>query len=84
MARCQAGTRAKAVRPDHVADPDSEWAAISLVSGRLGMSAKTLRKWVRRAEIDAGEVPGVSTESTREIRDLKRKNAPPWRRPHCP
>lgn len=70
-------TKAKAVRlvRDHVADYDSEWAAISAVSGRLGMSAETLRKWVRRAEVDAGEVPGVSTVSALEIRELKRKNA---------
>jgi transposase len=70
-------TRAKAVRlvRDHVGDYPTEWAAIKAVSGRLGMSAETLRKWLRQAEVDAGRAPGVSTESAREIRELRRKNA---------
>jgi len=70
-------TKAKAVRlvRDHVGDYDSEWAAITAVAGRLGMSAETLRKWVRQAEIDAGSAAGVTTESVKEIRELKRKNA---------
>lgn len=68
--------REKAVRlvRDHVGDYETEWAAIKAVSGRLGMSAETLRKWFRQFEVDAGQVPGT-TESAREIRELKRKNA---------
>jgi len=47
-------TKAKAIRlvRDHVGDYPSEWAAISTVAGRLGMSAETLRKWIRQQEID--------------------------------
>ncbi len=68
---------AKAVRLvcDHVGDDDSEWAAITAVSARLGMSAETLRKWIRQAAVDAGEAPGVPSESAAQIRELKRKNA---------
>ncbi len=68
-------TRAKAVRlvREHVGDYESEWAAIKAISARLGTSAETLRKWVRQAEVDAGEAPGVLTESAREIRELKGK-----------
>jgi transposase len=49
-------TRARAVRlfREHRDDYDSERAAMRAISGRLGMSAETLRKWVRQAEIDAG------------------------------
>lgn len=70
-------TKAKAIRlvRDHAGDYETEWAAITAVSGRLGMSAETLRKWIRQAEVDAGEAPGLATESAREIRELKRKNA---------
>jgi len=70
-------TRAKAVRlvRDHVGDYATEWAAIKAVSGRLGMSAETLRKWLRQSDVDAGEAAGVTTESARQIRELKRKNA---------
>ena len=38
------------------------------------MSAETLRKWIRQAEIDAGDRPGTTSEESREIRELKRKN----------
>ena len=70
-------TRAKAVRLviDHVDDYDSEWAAITAVSARLGMTSETLRRWVRQAQIDAGQATGVTSGSAREIRELKRKNA---------
>jgi transposase len=70
-------TKAKAIRlaREHAADYESEWAAISAVAGRLGMSAETLRKWLRRAEAEQGQAPGVSSEAAREIRELKRKNA---------
>jgi transposase len=69
-------TKAKAVRlvREHTGDYESEWAAMTAISTRLGMTAETLRKWVRQAEVDAGEAPGVATESGREIRELKRKN----------
>jgi len=72
-----AETRARAVRlvRDHVGDYDSEWAAITAVSARLGMNAETLRKWIRQAAVDAGETPGVPSESAAQIRELKRKNA---------
>lgn len=69
--------RVKAVRlvRDHVGDYATEWAAIKAVSSRLGMSAETLRKWLRQSDVEAGEAVGVTTESARQIRELKRKNA---------
>jgi transposase len=68
-------TRAKAVRlvQEHKGDYESEFAAIKAVSSRLGMTAETLRKWVRQSEVDAGQKPGLSTESTLELRELRRK-----------
>ena len=71
-----ASTRAKAIRlvREHAGDYPTEWAAITAVSGRLGMSAETLRKWIRQAEIDAGEKPGTTTQESAEIRELRRKN----------
>jgi transposase len=54
----------------------SEWPAIVAVADKLGIgTAETLRKWVRRAEVDAGTRPGLSTEENAEIRRLKRENA---------
>jgi transposase-like protein len=50
-------TRAKAVRLvlEHRDDYPSEWAAITAVSKRLGMTAETLRSWVRQHQIDDGQ-----------------------------
>ena len=73
--RYDENTKARAVRlvREHRDDYESEWAAMKAVSGRLGMNPETLRKWVRQAEIDAGEAPGVSSEERRELRELRRK-----------
>ena len=67
-------TKARAVRlvRDHVGDYDSEWAAITAVAGRLGMSAETLRKWIRQSAVDAAEAPRVSSNAASQIRELKR------------
>jgi transposase len=70
-----AETKVKAARllTDHAADYETEWAAITVISQRLGMLPETLRRWVRQAQVDAGQRSGVSTESAREICELKRK-----------
>jgi transposase len=72
-----AETRARAVRlvRDHVGDYDSQFAAIKAVAARLGMSTEAVRRWVRQAEVDGGEAPGVTSESAKEIKQLKKKNA---------
>lgn len=69
-------TRARAVRLvlDHRDDYPSEWAAITAVSERLGMTAETLRSWIRRHQVDEGERDGVSSDAAAEIRALKRRN----------
>jgi transposase len=67
-------TRAIRLAREHAGDYPSEYAAISAVAGRLGMSPETLRKWIRQAEVDQGVAPGVSSDAAREIRELRRKN----------
>jgi transposase len=70
-------TRAKAVRlvQEHRDDYGSEYEAIKAIAGRLGMNPETVRKWLRQAEVEAGQVDGTTTAAAREIRELKRKNA---------
>jgi transposase len=53
-------------------DYPSEYAAITAVARRLGMTPETLRKWIRRAAVDEGQAAGVSSEASKEIRELKR------------
>ncbi len=60
------------VRPNY----DSDYAAITAVAAKLGIGTpETLRKWLRRAEIDAGQRPGVTTDEAAEIKRLRRENA---------
>ena len=70
-----AETKAKAIRlvREHAPDYASEFAAITAVAQRLGMTAETLRKWLRQAEVDEGAKPGVSTAEAAEVRALRRK-----------
>ena len=74
--RYDENTKTRAVRlvREHAGDYETEWAAMKAISARLGMSAETLRKWVRQAEIDAGEAAGVSSQESRELRELRKKN----------
>src|ERR1043165_1746167 len=67
--------RARAVRMVAELTPDypSQYAAICAVAKKLGIgTAETLRKWVRRAEVDAGQRPGTTSAEHAEIRRLKR------------
>jgi transposase len=68
--------RERAVRMvvEHEGEYDSQWAAISSVAQKVGMTPETLRKWVRRAEIDGGLRSGVTTEERARIKELEREN----------
>jgi transposase len=54
----------------------SQWAAIEAVASKLGIgSAETLRKWMRRSEIDVGQRPGMTSAEHEEVKRLKREVA---------
>lgn len=57
--------------PEH----ETEYLAIRHVGAKLGVGAETLRRWRRRAEIDAGVRLGVTSEENSELKRLKRENA---------
>ncbi|MGB9223276.1 MAG: transposase [Mycobacterium sp.] len=61
--RYDKNTKARAVRLvfEHVDDYETQWSAIKAIAGRLGMSAETLRRWVRQAEVDAGAADGAQS-----------------------
>jgi transposase len=59
---------------DHQAEYPTQWAAISSIADKSGMTRETLRRWVREAEVDAGHRPGLSTEERTRVKELEREN----------
>jgi transposase len=45
------------------------------VASKLGISEESVRRWRRKAQVDAGERPGTSSAEHAEIRKLKREVA---------
>jgi transposase len=68
--------RERAVRMvfEHEAEHGSQWAAIQSIAAKIGCSAEGLRKWVRRAERDAGRRLGLSSTERERLKELEREN----------
>jgi transposase len=61
--------RERAVRMvfEHQGEYRSQWKAICSIGEQLGVHHESLRVWVRRAEVDEGRRPGLSTERRRSF-----------------
>ncbi len=73
--RHPAELRERAVRMvlDHAHEYPSQWKAIGSVAEKLDINRETLRLWVRRAEVDQGRRPGLSTDERARLKDLERE-----------
>ena len=62
--RYPAEVRERAVRLvlEHQSDYPSKWAAIRSIAANCGMTAETLRTWVRSAEVHAGARPRLTSD----------------------
>jgi transposase-like protein len=59
---------------DHRSDYPSQWASICSIAEKIGCTAETLRKWVRREERDSGLRPGPTSDQLARLKELEREN----------
>ena len=52
---------------------ESQWATIVSIAAKIGCTAETLRRWVRRAERDSGQRDGLTTAEQQRIKELERE-----------
>ena len=52
----------------------SQWQAVVSIASKIGCTAETLRRWVRRAEVDSGQRAGVTSDERARIKELEREN----------
>lgn len=64
---------------EHRAEYPSQYAAVKAAAERLDIGIKRLRLWVKRADVDAGRAPGVTTAESVRIKELERENRELWR-----
>ena len=68
--------RERAVRMvlDHLDEYRSVYSACQVIGPKLGIGAESLRNWTKQAQIDANQVPGVTSVEQQGIKDLEREN----------
>jgi transposase len=68
--------RERAVRmvQEHRDEYPSEWATITSIAGKLGVGTEALRLWLRRAQVDEGERPGLTNQERERLKQLEREN----------
>ena len=68
--------RERAVRIvlEHGSEYASQWAAIRSVAEKIGCAPEVLRRWIRQAERDAGQRPGLTTDERTRLKQLEREN----------
>jgi transposase-like protein len=58
---------------EHQREYPSQWQAVVSIASKIGCTAETLRKWVRRAEVDSGRRAGVTSDERARIKELERE-----------
>lgn len=56
------------------AELGTEHGTVQRVATQLGYGTESVRSWVRQADIDEGNVPGVSTNDAAKLKALEQEN----------
>ena len=59
---------------EHEHEHSSQWSAIVSIASKIGCTPETLRKWVRRTEVDTGRRGGLPSEERVRIKEREREN----------
>lgn len=67
--------RERAVRLvlEHEREYPSQWQAICSIASKIGCSPDSLKAWLQRSQVDAGEIPGTTTEERERIKALEKE-----------
>lgn len=68
--------RERAVRMvfEHAPEYPSQFAAIRSIAAKVGCTTEVLRRWVRQAETDHGQRPGLTSTEREDLKRLQREN----------
>src|SRR5204862_4824174 len=68
--------RERAVRMvfEHAPEEPSQWGAIRSVAEKIGCPVEVLLRWVRHAERDTGQRPGLTTDERARLKQLEKDN----------
>jgi hypothetical protein len=59
---------------DNEGQHGSRWQAVMSIWARTGCAPQTLNDWVKKAAVDSGKGPGVSSEVAGRMKALEREN----------
>ena len=59
---------------DHESEHPSRWAAILSIATKIGCTGQTLNEWSKKAEVDSGRKPGLTTDMAAKVKALEREN----------
>ena len=59
---------------DNEGQHGSRWQAVMSSSAKIGCAPQTLNEWVKKAEVDSGRKPGLTTDMAAKLKALEREN----------